>query len=252
MLPETKKSTAIYYPNKEKYGYNHYPDKDPDIYLNDFFRTKYIAAAFTNLFSTLYSGYKKYHQDQIREILLNSFHFQEREEFSKDLWRYTFKIVERELYFHGKESDEELDMSMIRRVYVPKLVEFMKLFLRNHLIRQEEFTTLQEYEEAVNRNYGYYFLDIAFHEFAIGMTLPLSGWVKTFEQDPIEIYGVQNAIMGIEDDNGEEYDFEIDKGNYRKFKKKALRDIGCRTFFTFKVTKVVDLNHAQGKIMYLL
>src|SRR5664280_1653849 len=152
MLPEIEKSNEIYYPNKLKYGYNHYPDKEPDIYLNDFFRTKYISALLTNLFTSLYSSYKKYHQDQIRDLLLNSFHFQEREEFSKNLWRYTFRIVERELYFHGKESNEELEMSKIRRFYVPKFVEFMKLFLRNHLIRQEEFNTKEEYEEALNRN----------------------------------------------------------------------------------------------------
>jgi hypothetical protein len=183
--------------------------------------------------------------------VVNSFHLQEREEFSKNLWKYAFRIVERELYFHGQESSEEIAMSMIRRFYVPKLVEFMKLFLRNHLIRQEEFNTREEYEEAVKRNYGYYFLDIACHEFAVGKTFPLSGWIRSFEQDPIEIYGVQNAIMGIEDDNGEEYDFEIDKANYRKFKKKALRIIDDRIFFCFKVTNVIDSNHAQGKIISL-
>ena len=55
--------------------------------------------------------------------------------------------------------------------------------------------------------------------------------------------------MGIEDDNGEEYDFEIDKTNYRKFRKKAESLIGDRTWFTFKVAGVVDSNYAQEEIL---
>lgn len=83
----------------------------------------------------------------------------------------------------------------------------------------------------------------------VGKTSPLSGPVRSFEQDPIEIYGRQDVIMGIEDDNGEEYDFEIDKTNYRKFRKKAESLIGDRTWFTFKVAGVVDSNYAQEEIL---
>ena len=129
------------------------------------------------------------------------------------------------------------------------MVEFIKLFLRNHLIRQEEFKTFGEYEKAVSDNYGYYFLDITFHEFAIGKTFPLSGRLKSFEQDPIEIYGVQNAIMGMEDIYEEMYDFEVDKANYKKFKSKLNRFINEIICFEFMVTNVIDPNHTQGEIL---
>jgi hypothetical protein len=79
----------------------------------------------------------------------------------------------------------------------------------------------------------------------------LSGWLKCFEQNPIEIYGIQNAIMGMDDDNGETYDFEVDKANYRKFKKKVERVVGDRIFFSFKVTNVIGPNHTQGEIISL-
>jgi len=52
-----------------------------------------------------------------------------------------------------------------------------------------------------------------------------------------------------DDDDGEEYDFEIDKANYRKFKKKALRIIDDRIFFNFKVAGVIDSNYTQGEII---
>lgn len=192
---------------------------------------------------------KKYHQDQIRVKLLKNFLFQEREEFSKNLWRYAFKIVERELSFHGEENDKELDMSMIERSYGPKLVDFMKFFLRNHLIRQEEFKTQGDYERAVKDSWGYYFLDMTCHELAIGKTFTFSARLKSFEQDPIEIYGVRNAIMKVENNNCELFRFEVDKANYEKFYKKFdgyMNDMIC---FEFKVTDVIDRNHTQGKIL---
>jgi hypothetical protein len=67
----------------------------------------------------------------------------------------------------------------------------------------------------------------------------------------IEIYEVRNAIMGMDDDNGEPYDFEVDKANYRKFKKKLKRVIDDKIRFEFKVTNVIGPNHTQGKIISL-
>jgi hypothetical protein len=55
--------------------------------------------------------------------------------------------------------------------------------------------------------------------------------------------------MRIDDDNGESYLFEIDKANYRKFKKKLERVVDDRIFFTFEVSNIIGPYHTQGKII---
>jgi hypothetical protein len=57
--------------------------------------------------------------------------------------------------------------------------------------------------------------------------------------------------MGMDNDNGGIYDFEVDKANYRKFKKKLERAIDDKIRFEFKVTNVIDPNHTQGEITSL-
>ena len=169
--------------------------------------------------------------------------------FRRDLSSYIFSEINREISTNGKKGKEIIKVPKVRKFYISMVVEFIKLFLRSHLIRQDEFQTREKYEKAVNENYGYYFMDVACHEFAIGKTFPLSGRIKVFEQNTIEIYGVQNAIMGMEDNNGEEFDFEVNKGNYRKFREKLERVMGDRIFFEFMVTNVIGPNHAQGRIL---
>jgi len=249
MIQENTTITERYDPNNLKFGIDQYPDKEPDRYLNDFFNVENITDSFTFLFTNFYSAHEKYPMEQIWEPLLNNFHFHEREEFSKNLWDYTFSLVNREISTPGKKGKEIIKIPQVRKLYISMAVEFIKLFLRSHLIRQDGFQTREEYEKAVSENYGYYFMDVACHEFAIGKTFPLSGRLKVLDQNTIEIYGVQNAIMGMEDDNGELYDFEVDKYNYRKFRERFGRLMGDRIFFEFMVTNVIGPNHAQGKIL---
>jgi hypothetical protein len=249
MLPEIKKFSNGLDPQKSKDGIDRYPDKEPDRYLNDIFNVDNITEHLTAIFTQLYLVHEKNPMEQLWEPLLNSFLYHEREEFSKDLRKYIFSEIAREISTNGKKGKERIKVPQVRKFYISMVVEFIKLFLRDHLIRQDEFETQEEYDKAVLREYGYYFMDVACHEFAIGKTFPLSGRIRVFDQNTIDTYGVQNAIMGIEDDNGEEFDFEVDKVNYKKYKEKFERVMGDRIFFEFMVTNVIGPNHAQGKIL---
>ena len=98
-------------------------------------------------------------------------------------------------------------------------------------------------------------LKLRCHEFAIEKTFTLRGYLRHFEQDTTEIYGVQNAIMGMEDYYNELYDFEVDKANYRKFRKKLDRVMDEYINFKFRVTRIqspnqnLGPNYTQGKIL---
>lgn len=236
---------------KIKYSIDTYPDKEPDRYLNDFFKVNNINDHLLAIFTQLYYVHQKLPVDLLWEPLLENFHYHERKEFSQDLRSYIFLVINREVSTQSRKGKEIIKVPTVRKYYISMVVQFIKLFLRNHLIRQDEFNTQDEYEQAINRKYGYYFLDIAFHDFAIGKTFPLSGRIKCLEQDTIDILGRQNAIMEMEDDNGESFDFEIDKSNYNMFKKKLEKVMMDRIFFIFEVSNVVNLNHTQGKIKSL-
>jgi hypothetical protein len=238
-----------YDPHNHEYGIDNYPDKEPDRYLNDFFNVQDFTEYLTNIMTQLYHNYMEYHMDQLWEPLIYSFHFHEREWFSKDLREYIFSIIGNEIKTNGKRGREKIKVPKVRKLYISMAVEFLKLFLRSHLIRQDWFQTKEEYEKAVSEKFGYFFMDVACHEFAVGKTFPLSGRIKIFEQNTINIYWVQDAIMGMEDDNGEEFDFEVSKGNYIRFKRKLERIMGDKIFFEFMVTEIKGPNYVHGKIL---
>ena len=83
MIQENITKPERYDPNNHEYGIEHYPDKEPERYLNDFFNVDNITEHLTSIFTHLYLVYEKNPMEQLWEPLLNSFLFHEREEFSK-------------------------------------------------------------------------------------------------------------------------------------------------------------------------
>lgn len=147
----------------------------------------------------------------------------------------------------NKRRGERIPIQLIDP-YISKVVTFVTLLLRNLLILQEEFSRQGDYEEALYRGWGFSFLDITCHELVIGRTIRVSGTLIECEQDPIEILGVQNAFLVLEDNDSEKYDFEIEKGNYRRLKKELEKNLGDRLSFDYTVMNVLSSNHSQGRI----
>ena len=249
MIPKNENKIERYDPDEYKFSISPYSEDDPTRYMNYFFNTITITKDLNDLFTALYPKYLDYNPDQILDILIEGFPYDKRKEFSVNLRSYVFDLVEREINLHDKKSVKKTKMSYMRKHYIPKLVEFIKLFLRGHLIRQEEFNTQEEYEQEISNNYGYSYLDIACHKFAIGKTFSFIGWLIYLEQDPFDRFGILNPFIGIKDIRDRLFYFEVDKENYRKFRERFGRVMGDRIFFEFMVTNVIGPNHAQGKVL---
>jgi len=255
ILLNTDNSLRRYDPYENKCEIKHYPESKPERFLNDFFHVTNIDGYLRHIFSTLYADYLNYDPDQIRDFLFEQFHFQDREAFSNNLWQYVLSTVKNNKASLGKESKEKQDLDVLKVIYISKLVDFFKLFLRAHLLFQVDYDSAEEIEHWKENYDGYYFIDVAFHEFALGKTFNLRATLQYIEQDPNEQYGVQNFIMGVKARNGETYDFEISKENYRKLRKELLRFMGTDFNFKFKVENIPSLSIIQddhcvkGKIL---
>ncbi|MBE0674354.1 MAG: hypothetical protein IH591_06805 [Bacteroidales bacterium] len=233
-----------------KYMIYLYPEKEPERFLNEFFNVSDINTYLTSIFKKLYLMHPERPTKLIWEPLLKKFLFHEKEEFSNRLEEYILSNISKEMLTNTRSS-ERIPFQMIDS-YISKVVRYIMLFLRNHLIRQADYNSQDEYESAISGGDGYYFLDIACNDLGKGRTYQLSGRLIEFEQDPIEIYGIQNAFLVFEEDNYEKYDFEINKGNYRRLRKKLDKYLGDRIAFTFTVTDVISPNHTQGRITKLV
>lgn len=245
-------------PKNINFNIETYPDKEPERFLNDFFKTEDFTNFLTSLFISLFGSYPKSPMERLWEPLLDKFGYEERNYFSKNLWDYVFSIITDELSTNGEKGRELITVPKVRKFYLSLAVDYMKLFLRNHLLRQEELATSGKYIESVDGFCGYFFHDIACHELGIGKTFVLRGHLRSFEQDTNEIHGVQNTFFVVEDYSKELYTFEINKRNFKKFQKVLEREIDSEISFKFNVTRIVspnlflDKNETQGELLGLV
>lgn len=245
-------------PKKINFNIETYPNKEPERFLNDFFKTDDFTNHLTSLFTSLYGSYPNSPMERLWEPLLDKFGYEERNYFSKNLWDYVFSIISDELSTNGKKGRELITVPKVRKFYISLVVDYTKLFLRNHLLRQEELATSGKYIESVDGYCGYFFHDIACHELGIGKSFVLRARLRSFEQDSNEILGVQNAFFAVEDYSKELYTFEIDKRNFKKFQKVLEKEIDEEISFKFNVSRIVSpnlflaKNETQGEIIGII